>query len=268
MNVARPSCSVVDLSARPDLRAAADALVAANLPVFLTWASPGNWRWHRVYELYPQFQLAALDANGALVAAVHSVPLAWDDDCALPLGYDDVLIKTTTAPVELASAAAICLLSISVRKDARRTGLAEELIATIKDRAFAERYWAVIAPLRPTRKSIYPWIDMATYLTWKTDEGEVFDPWLRLHLAMGAQVLGIAERSLVIRQPRTRWERITGHDMSAPALYVVEGALVPVEIDVAGYGTYAEPNIWIGYRADGRKAPRISSPTGGLHAPQ
>jgi GNAT superfamily N-acetyltransferase len=259
---------VVDLSARPDLRAAADALVAANLPVFLTWASPGNWRWHRVYELYPRFQLATVDANGALVAILHSVPVAWDDDCALPLGYDDVLIKTTSTPVGLARGAAICLLSISVRKDARRTGLAQKLITTMKDWGFAEGYRAVIAPLRPTRKATFPWIDMATYLAWKNEKGEVFDPWLRLHLAMGAQVLGVAERSLVIRQPRTRWERITGHDMSAPALYVVEGALVPVEIDVAGYGTYAEPNIWIGYFPARCNHPRISSQTGGLHAPQ
>ena len=43
---------VVDVSGRPDIRNAADALVAANLPVFMTWESPGNWRWHRIYDLF------------------------------------------------------------------------------------------------------------------------------------------------------------------------------------------------------------------------
>jgi hypothetical protein len=68
---------------------------------------------------------------------------------------------------------------------------------------------------------------------------------LRLHVGMGAEVLAIADRSLVIAQPRSRWEKVTGRDMSIPGLYSVDGALVPVEIDSRGIGTYREPNIWV-----------------------
>jgi hypothetical protein len=237
---------LVDLNERPDLCGAVDRLVASNLPVFMTWASPGNWRWHRLYELYPRFQLACLDKAGAVVAAVHSVPMPWDDSASsLPDGYDEVLVRTASRSGAVGPAGALCLLSISVRKDLRGSGMAICLVAEMKRRARAERLDRVIGPLRPTRKAAYPFVDMAAYLEWKSEDGSAFDPWLRQHLALGAQVLGIARRSLVIAQPRGRWEQATGRDMSVPALYAVEGALAPVEIDISGIGTYAEPNVWI-----------------------
>ena len=259
---AGPNGAIVDLSTGPELRAAADRLVAGNLPVFMTWASPGNWRWHRIYKLYPRFQFAVLDDAGAVAATVHAVPVAWDQSArALPGGYDDVLVEAASRPADGDAATSLCLLSISVRKDLRRSGMAALLLAETKRRAREEGLRSVIGPLRPTRKAAYPFVDMAAYLDWKTDDGTAFDPWLRQHLALGAQVLGIAERSVVIAQPRARWEQVTGRDMSAPALYPVEGALAPVEIDTAGIGTYVEPNVWIVHRTgavEGAAASRLS----------
>lgn len=242
---------IVDVSGRPDIRNAADALVAANLPVFMMWESPGNWRWHRIYDVFPEYQIAVVDTHERVIAAAHSVPIAWDGQAStLPAGYDGVLVTATTAG-PLASPSALCLLSISVRDDRRGCGLAHALLDEMKARAGRAGHHAVIAPLRPTRKAAHPLMPMETYAAWKTTSDEAFDPWLQLHVGMGADVLGIAEQSLVIAQPRSRWEEVTGRDMSIPGVYLVDGALVPIEIDSRGIGTYREPNIWVCHWIDG-----------------
>jgi hypothetical protein len=239
------SVAMVDLAARPDLRGAADALVSTSLPAFVTWASPGNWRWHLLYADCPRHQVAALDAAGRLVAVVHSAPIDWDGEVStLPRGYDDALVRATgdTRPSRPSTA---CLLSVCVSKAVRGRGLVQALILEMKRRAESEGFRAVIAPLRPTHKAAYPFVPMADYVEWKTPAGEPFDPWLRTHVAMGAEILGIADRSLVVTQPRARWEQVAQRDLSAPGRHSIEGALVPIEVDERGMGTYAEPNVWI-----------------------
>lgn len=239
-----------DLGERPDLRDAADALVAANLPPFLTWASPGNWRWHRLYAQYPEYQLVTTGEGGRVRSAVHSVPLHWNGDpAALPAGYDDALVAATCPPVR--SANTTCLVSISIDREERRSGLAERLITEAKQRARDRGHAFLIAPLRPTRKSEFPDADFADYLGWQNAEGNIFDPWLKLHVSLGAEILGIADRSLVIRQPAARWASLLGLPGLSPGRYPVPGGLAPIEIEASGVGEYAEPNVWIGYKLGG-----------------
>jgi GNAT superfamily N-acetyltransferase len=239
-----PAATLVDAGARPALAGEMDALVAENLPPFMMWASPGNWRWHRIYERYPDYQMAALDGDGALLGAVHAVPVAWRGaGDPLPGGYDDVLVQAADGDAPPAGGA-LCLLSISVRPTARGTGLPAVLLAEMRGRAAARGHAAVIAPLRPTGKAAHPRVPMAVYVAWTDARGEPADPWLRTHVRLGARVLGIAERSLVISQPRARWEAVAGRPLP-PGLHDVPGALAPVEVDARGIGCYAEPNVWV-----------------------
>jgi hypothetical protein len=247
--------SIVAAVERPAIRQACDSLVASNLPAFMMWASPGNWRWHRIYQLFPQLQLAAVDNEGRLVAALHAAPIAWNREVsALPGGYDEVLVRatggSTAGPFN-----ACCLLSISVSQDFRGKAMAKTLISEIRARALRMDMQIVLAPLRPTRKHEFPFVSMPEYLTWTTASGEPFDPWLRTHTQIGGTVLAVAERSLTIRQPRSRWEALTGIEMQAGNMYAVPGALAPVGIDESGMGTYVEPNVWVGHGTAGRPFP-------------
>jgi len=239
--------SLQDLTERPDLRGAVDRLVAENMPPFLTWASPGNWRWHRLYSRLAAYQVVVVGPGDELLAAMHSVPLSWNGDLAgLPGGYDDAVVSATADDAG-DDANVTCLLSISIARDRRKGGLAERLIAEAKTRARARGHVAVLGPLRPTRKAEFPDVPMAEYLQWRDARGEVFDPWLRLHLELGARILRVAERSLVVRQPASRWEGLTGRGAMEPGAHRIEGALALVTIGADGVGEYAEPNIWISH---------------------
>jgi GNAT superfamily N-acetyltransferase len=234
----------VDLGERPELRSFADEVIGANLPDFMAWESPGNWRWHRIHGLFPRYQVCAVDEDGRFAGVLNALPVRWSGEVAeLPAGYDEVLTSVVDGDGAV-GARHTCLLSISVVAEHRRSGLAEALLADARDRAAKRGHDGILAPVRPTAKHRYPLIPIADYAAWLTADGEAFDPWLRVHLNAGAAFLGVAERSMVVRQPVERWEEFTGFAMPGPGGYPVAGALAPV-VRTGGFATYAEPNIWV-----------------------
>ncbi|MFY1675675.1 MULTISPECIES: hypothetical protein [unclassified Streptomyces] len=243
------SLALTDLSRDPWLTPHVDALIGANMPAFMTWESPGNWRWHGMYERYPAHQLCLVDEHGRLVAAANGLPVRWDGDASsLPSGSDDVLVEAVDhGPPE--RPAAVCMLSVSVDARHRAVGHAERLLAEVRRRAAAEAPRGVIIPVRPTRKSRYPLIPTSDYVAWRRPDGRCFDPWLRTHRELGAAFLGVAERSVVIRQPVDRWEEFLGHPLPGPGRYPLPGGLVPLSVGEDGHGTYAEPNVWVHHPA-------------------
>lgn len=87
---------------------------------------------------------------------------------------------------------------------------------------------------------------METFASWRRDDGEHLDPWIRVHERLGAEVLGVAARSMVISGSVDEWEKWTGMLFPDSGSYVVRGALDLVKIDrVADVGLYIEPNLWM-----------------------
>ncbi|MEU6312571.1 hypothetical protein ABZ873_16625, partial [Streptomyces sp. NPDC047014] len=70
--------TLTDLSRDPGLLPEVDALIGANMPAFMSWESPGNWRWHGMYDRYAEHQLCLVDGDGRLVAAANGLPVRWD----------------------------------------------------------------------------------------------------------------------------------------------------------------------------------------------
>jgi hypothetical protein len=87
---------------------------------------------------------------------------------------------------------------------------------------------------------------MEQYIQWRRPDGLPLDAWMRVHARLGAEVLRIAEPSMVIEGTVAEWERWTGLSFPDSGEYVVAGALVPVKIDrEADRGRYVEPNVWM-----------------------
>ncbi|MGI5340816.1 hypothetical protein ACQEVS_27160 [Streptomyces sp. CA-181903] len=237
--------ALTDLSRDPWLLPEVDALIGANMPEFMSWESPGNWRWHGMYDRYPAHQLCLVDEGGRLVAAANGLPVRWDGTPAsLPSGSDEVLVEAVdNGPPDRPDA--LCMLSVSVDAGHRAAGHAERLLTEARRLAAEQCPRGVVIPVRPTRKPRYPLIPIEEYAAWRRSDGRCFDPWLRTHLDLGARQLGIARRSLVIRQPVARWEGVLGHPLPGPGDYPLPGALVPLSVAEDGHGTYTEPNVWV-----------------------
>jgi len=110
-------------------------------------------------------------------------------------------------------------------------------------------YDDLLAPVRPSHKHIYPLIPMDDYITWRRADGRSFDPWLRMRTDVGAEVLKVAEESMVVEGTTSAWESWTDITVVGSDRYLVPEALVPVEFDRdQDHGRYVEPNVWVRHR--------------------
>ena len=114
---------------------------------------------------------------------------------------------------------------------------------------------ALLAPVRPTLKHRDPLTSMEDYVHWRRADRLPFDPWLRVHVRLGARVLRVAGRSMVIEGRVREWEQWTAMRFPASGRYVVPGALVPITIDRRrDHGRYVEPNVWMLHPLTTRRA--------------
>ena len=229
---------------RPDLAERLDELEDV-WPEFIHYAR-FNRHWRFLSQDFPEFQLVLYDdETDTIMGKGQTIPFPWDgsrDD--LPDGVEGVLHRVFEEgegePSTLSALVAV------VGKPFQRRGLSSPIIAGM--RSVAERHGldALVAPVRPPLKAAYPLISLERYLTWRRDDGLFFDPWLRVHERLGAEVLGVCPGSLIVEGSVAEWESWTGMAFPESGPYVLENALVPIEIDRdADVGRYTEPNVWM-----------------------
>ena len=205
-----------------------------------------NRHWHRLREDFLDFQLVVYDEErDVLVGRGHSIPFPWDGRAeGLPDGVEgvfDVVFEDAAGPPTTLSAVAAVL-----DPEAQGRGLSGLIIKGMSAAAARAGLDALVAPVRPTMKARYPLTPTERYLGWRREDGQLFDPWLRVHERLGAKILGVCPGSLIVEGAVAEWEAWTGMAFPGSGSYVVEGALVPVEIDRdADLGRYVEPNVWM-----------------------
>ena len=194
-----------------------------------------NAYWGRLYEERPDFQFALVEERRVIGEGnslpVSGLPRGWRD--AFPSGFG------ADEPDRL------CAIAILIDPDRQRGGLSRLMLEHMRGLA-AERGWDLVAPVRPTLKHRYPLTPIERYAEWRREDGLLFDPWLRAHERLGAEVLGIAPDSLISEGTVADLEEWCALAFPESGSYVVEGALVPVEIDLErDRGSYREPNVWM-----------------------
>jgi GNAT superfamily N-acetyltransferase len=193
--------------------------------------------WPRLYDVYADFQLWALDDREPIGYAC-TLPVRWD---RIPeqRGLDWAMSNGVAgAPTTL------CALVVGVMPAYRGTGVASELLSRMTGLARAHGLDCLIAPVRPTWKERYPLTAIESYVRWRREDGFHYDPWIRTHERLGAEILSPAPRSMTITGSRAEWEEWTELQFPEDGDYVVPGGLVPVRFE-AGKGTYVEPNVWL-----------------------
>jgi hypothetical protein len=187
------------------------------------------------------------DAEDTVIAEGHTGPLTWDGrDESLPPGIDAALEHIFRDRRAGTPADTLCALAAESPRDGRRRGLAVEILTAM--RTLAERHGLahLIAPVRPSWKERYPITSIESYVQWRREDGQLVDPWMRVHERLGARVSTALPESLSITGTVSEWESWTGLTFPASGDYVFPEGLATVHIDTdADRGSYWEPNVWM-----------------------
>ncbi|MDP9066970.1 MAG: N-acetyltransferase [Actinomycetota bacterium] len=240
-------------SERPELWERIEDLSEQVWPEYNRHGDTLNQFWGRLYEVFPEFQFVLHDDDSdEVLAEGHTIPCAWDgseDD--LPEGIDAVLADAFALHERGKSPNTLCALAVEIPPHHRRRRLSPQALGAMRQIASEHGLRDLLAPLRPNWKDRYPLNPIERYARWRRDDGSLFDPWLRVHVQLGADVLKPAPRSLLITGSVGEWESWTGMAFPETGTYVFPEGLAPVEIDRdADQGRYWEPNIWVRHRVE------------------
>jgi hypothetical protein len=236
---------------RPNLIELAKEITTPCWPEFMLHDAVAIEHWQNMYEKFPDCQFGLADRKtDRLLAIGNSVPFHWQGDpYDLPEdGWDWAILQSLEDAAAGKKPTMLSAIQIAIPEDYRGTGLSSIAVEIMKEIGEQLGCLAMVAPVRPTRKCLYPLIPMQDYITWKDDRDRPFDPWIRIHVKLGAEILNICDRAMRIEGSVAEWEAWTGMPLPSTGQYIVEGALVPVEINrESDQGLYIEPNVWLGH---------------------
>src|SRR5687767_3450701 len=153
---------------RPELRHLAPAAEEVWPDYNLHGDVMNEW-WGALLEELAEYQFCLVDEEtGAVVAEARTGPLAWSgDDAELPPSIGDAVAVVVRARRDGASVDSLCAFAAEVALDARRGGLAGELLGGMTELARRYGLRRVIAPVWPSWKARYPLTPIERYVTWR-----------------------------------------------------------------------------------------------------
>lgn len=216
-------------------------------PEFMQHDMIVNKYWEYLFNSFLNFQIAYV-LDKTTIGIANTIPLKWDKDFdKLPdEGLDWALKKAVNDYSSNFTPNLLLGLQISTNKDYQGQGLSTLLLKNIKKIAKENNIKNIAIPIRPTLKSNYPLISIDDYITWKRADNLPFDPWLRVHVRNGGEIIRVCKKSMQIEGTVHEWENWTNKKYPGDGNYIVIGALTPISIDTKkNIGKYIEPNVWI-----------------------
>ena len=249
MSDGRRTFKTFTLRERPELEDEFERLGAEGWPRFMRQSDElglGRY-WPKLFSDFADWQFVVCDSFDRVAGCGHSVPFVWDGTPAdLPESMAEILERAVRARAERVKPTTLSALAALVGIKQRGQGLSRVIIETMRGTAAQWKLDAVVAPVRPMLKSAYPLTPMERYVRWTDDEGLPVDPWMRVHARMGAAVVRVIPRAMVIAGTVKAWEGWTEMRFPDSGAYVVPGALQPVVIDrERDEGRYEDPNVWM-----------------------
>ncbi|HEX4976749.1 MAG TPA: hypothetical protein VFV40_02685 [Nocardioides sp.] len=207
-----------------------------------------NRWWGHLDEELADFQFVLYDDEAdAVVAEGHTGPLWWDgDDATLPPGIDAALELVFARARAGEPVNTLCALAAETPRTGRARGMAEQILGAMSELARRHGLARVIAPVRPSAKHLYPLAPIERYVTWRRPDGQLLDPWMRVHERLGARVSTPLPESLRITGTVAEWESWTQLAFPESGTYVFPEGLATLDVDrEADRGAYWEPNVWM-----------------------
>ena len=241
------SYQLYSLKERPDLRGAFVTIGDSVWPDFMGWDAVLRKHWDDLDNIFPEYQFVLCDGDGAIGLA-NSIP--WRRDMPLEElpeeGWDWVVKKGIKDKEDGIMPNTLSGLQVAIAKEHQGKGLSPVMVREMIAAARKNGLEKLAIPVRPTVKSKYPLIPISRYIQWKRADGLPFDPWMRVHVKLGASIIKPCHHSMYIEGSIEQWEQYTGMEFPESGEYVIEGALTPIQIDRdKNTGVYIEPNVWI-----------------------
>jgi GNAT superfamily N-acetyltransferase len=241
------SMTVICYAERPELWEETKAVSEEVWPEYNHHGDVLNRYWGRLFEDFPEFQFALCDEHDVVLAEGHTVPCAWDGTTrGLGDGIDAMIAGAFETREAKRRPTVLGALAAEVKPQFRGRGLADAVLDAMADLARDADLTHLIAPVRPSFKDRYPITPIERYVTWTRDNGEPFDPWIRVHVRRGARIVKPIPNSMRITGTVAEWEQWTGMPFPDDGQYTFPGGLAPLDINHGrDLGSYWEPNVWI-----------------------
>ncbi|MDI6617601.1 MAG: hypothetical protein QME45_02860 [Clostridiales bacterium] len=239
--------TVISALESPEQRNVHNELTSHIWPEFILHDPVSNGNWGNLYKTFPEYQLTIM-INGEAAGLINSIPLCFNDslDMLPEKGWDWALLKGFKDNGDEKEPDILCGLQIGISKKFQGKGLSYLLVDEMKSFAVRKGFKSLIVPVRPNLKSKYPLIPMETYIGWKREDGFPFDPWLRVHVKLGAKIIKVCHKAMYIPGKIKDWDEWADIKMLSSGDYVIGGALVPVKAYVSkNIAEYIEPNVWV-----------------------
>jgi hypothetical protein len=216
-------------------------------PEFMRQDKEINAFWPKLYKEYLNFQFALFEGDTA-VGVANALAIYWDEpftelpdrglDWSMEKALDDL---ATSTPSNL-----MVGIQILINSDYTKMGLSYKMLQAMKEVAKLNSINHIALPLRPTLKSKHPTIPMEKYITWQNEDGLPYDPWIRVHLKSGGEIVGVCNKSMLITGNVAEWTSWTNKTFEVSGQYEIDDALAPITIDLEeDTGVYLEPNVWV-----------------------
>jgi GNAT superfamily N-acetyltransferase len=222
-------------------------LFAEGFPPFITADQVVKRCIGRVREYFAEFDVYLLDERDVPVAAGWGVPLRWDGTVGdLPGGYTDALVRAVEGHERGLEPDTFVICGAVVTPSLKGRGLAGETLMALRGLAARAGLARVLAPVRPTTKQDHPLTPIEDFMAWRRPDGSHFDPWIRTHERLGAELLAPAPQSQTMTGTVAEWQEWTGLYIPLTAEYVFPGGLSVLRVDkAADTGVYREPGVWM-----------------------
>jgi len=244
---------LVSLSARPDLRSQIFSLPFMEAwPAFMRHDETAALYFDRPHlDAYLDTAFAVIDSTQLDVAVgrAFAVPFSFDEPGRNQLpdsGWDGVIRWAHEDRAQGKARTVLSALEITLLPAQRGRGASSFVLRAMADHARRLGYRNLFAPVRPTAKHLEPFTPIGEYAHRVGADGLPSDPWLRVHVRAGGQIVKVAPTSMVIAGTIADWTQWTGITFNSSGELMIPGALVPVHISMEqDHGVYVEPNIWV-----------------------
>lgn len=206
----------------------------------------------RLMSRWPEFTVSVLTETGRPVARGCAVAFAagLEGRTLYPAGgWDQIAIWAAEDLIDVRAPDTVCAIEVAVHPDFRGLGLSSRVLEALRDNVGRLGFSSWIVPVRPPGKAREPSTPMDAYISRTREDGLPVDSWLRAHVRLGGQIIGIAPCSGTVQAPLERWRSWTGQSFDSDGEVFVKGGIAPVMVSIAqNLGVYVEPNVWVLHR--------------------